>query len=371
MWEYWIGNVSNEEASIEENAIHLIKALQNAVSGQKVIKTTIFCGCKDDKIYQQVLPVIEEYIRHELGYEVMVSLIPQTPVNASMYLEAWHLPESNVEQITYDSWDNGHLVKISGKFELLLFNSFSLTGEVKRDSQFCFEFLYNKARSLGFNFKHLFRQWNYIGRIFEQANGKQNYQEFNEVRAEFYAKSAFDYGYPAATGIGMNLPGIIIEACFLLSPHHEQQGISNPLQQAAHQYSEKVLIGNQQKRNAPKFERAKLISNHQSSEVYVSGTAAILGEDSLAELNTEEQTRQTLNIIENLVQKQNLKNYNPAVGDQYFYKNVRVYLKNGYFSQAIKALVEKQFAPQQPIYLTADICRDNLLVEVEADLTIK
>jgi len=371
MWEYWIGSVTNEDASIEENAIHLIKALRNAVSGQKVIKTTIFCSCDDDKTYHRILPGINEFIKKELGYEVMVSLIPQTPINASMYLEAWHLPEKSTEEIIFDSWPNGQLVKISGKHELLLFNSFSLGGEVGHDSQHCFEQLYKKAEQYRFDLKHLFRQWNYIGQIFNYFNDKQNYQEFNEVRANFYDRSEFQYGYPAATGIGMNLPGVIIEACFLLSQNHEQVGVSNPLQQAAHQYSQKVLIGKNEQRNAPRFERAKLISNHQSSEVYVSGTAAILGEDSLSELSTEEQTRQTLQIIENLIQKQNLQNYNPAIGDQYFYKNVRVYLKEGYFNQQIKEMVEKQFAHQQPIYLTADICRDNLLVEIEADLSIK
>ena len=52
------------------------------------------------------------------------------------------------------------------------------------------------------NFGDIVRQWNYLERITDITHGNQCYQDFNDVRTLFYASSAWESGYPAATGIG-------------------------------------------------------------------------------------------------------------------------------------------------------------------------
>jgi hypothetical protein len=67
-------------------------------------------------------------------------------------------------------------------------------------------------------------------------------------------------------------------------------GVDNPLQIAAHAYSQNVLLGEKDaalpQKTTPKFERAKAVWKEDHGFVYVSGTAAIRGEQSLEGVGT-------------------------------------------------------------------------------------
>jgi enamine deaminase RidA (YjgF/YER057c/UK114 family) len=237
----------------------------------------------------------------------------------------------------------------------------------------------------GFRASDIVRQWNYIGHITETENGMQHYQAFNEARARFY-KSSDDWherGYPAATGIGMSIQGLIISliASIGTTPEVRILPIDNPLQVAAHHYSQAKLVGDEQQERAtissgmkdtaisiplatPKFERGKILLNQQSGLCYVSGTAAIRGEESMHSLNAELQTRQTIENINFLISEENLR----PVGITDFvttFVSLRVYFKNKEDAEVIQAEVEKQWAGIPVVYMQADICRKELLVEIE------
>ena len=55
------------------------------------------------------------------------------------------------------------------------------------------------------SFGDIVRQWNYLERITDIVHGNQCYQDFNDIRSQFYASSEWASGYPAATGIGTNM----------------------------------------------------------------------------------------------------------------------------------------------------------------------
>ena len=79
----------------------------------------------------------------------------------------------------------------------------------------------------------------------------------------FYGKTDWSNGYPAATGIGANLGGILVDldaAVFARSECYATP-IDNKLQIAAHAYSDQVLEAAQQKKATPKFERAKSMTS--------------------------------------------------------------------------------------------------------------
>jgi len=98
-----------------------------------------------------------------------------------------------------------------------------------------------KGENLGF--KNILRQWNYIpqitGTYADQDGLKQNYQEFNEVRAGWYANNGLKEDYPAATGIGTS--GKVVRLEIIASNNEggpfDVFSIQNPDQQNAHQYS--------------------------------------------------------------------------------------------------------------------------------------
>jgi enamine deaminase RidA (YjgF/YER057c/UK114 family) len=226
----------------------------------------------------------------------------------------------------------------------------------------------------GFQPSDIVRQWNYIGNITATDGGIQHYQAFNEERARFFATADWQqHGYPAATGIGMSIDGLLVSIIAVAVKTNELRiiPIDNPLQVAAHQYSQSQLIGHALPNYAtPKFERAKIILDKQCGLCFISGTAAIRGEESMHSMNAELQTLQTIENINYLVSDDNLKRY----GINNFvitFVALRVYLKKADDLDSIQSVVEKFWPEVSVIYTVADICRQELLVEIEGVATIR
>ena len=92
----------------------------------------------------------------------------------------------------------------------------------------------------------IIRQLTYIPKITAcDATGHQHYQDFNDARSLFYNGVEWTTGYPAATGIGTQWGGIMIDVDALLCKDGSVRvlGVDNPLQIAAHAYSQNVLLG--------------------------------------------------------------------------------------------------------------------------------
>jgi len=140
----------------------------------------------------------------------------------------------------------------------------------------------------------------------------------------------------------------------------------------AHKYSQKVLIGkafeDTKKKGSPKFERAKVLTTQDSGQVYISGTAAILGQKTEAEKNAREQTRITLENISRLISSDNLKAHgiNIITGSKPSY--IRVYVKNEADIPDVKETCRAYLGEVPSLYLVSDICRKDLLVEIEGVL---
>ena len=146
---------------------------------------------------------------------------------------------------------------------------------------------------------NIVRQWNYIGNILEVKNGNQNYQLFNEVRNEYYKKYRTITGYPAATGIGMKLGGVIIDFCAIAADETLKiKAVDNPNQLNAYKYDQKVLKGLKEKgqtaKHPPQFERALLIVKRKSADIIISGTASIIGQKTIGKGDIKEQTLVTI-----------------------------------------------------------------------------
>jgi len=195
---------------------------------------------------------------------------------------------------------------------------------------------------------HVVRQWNYIQRISE-------YQAFNDVRARTYEPARFRRGYPAATGIGQSAGGVVLEAIALSAgPEVRVEPVSNPRQVDAHRYSEKALAGSS--RNAsPKFERAKRVSGPGGELLFVSGTAAVLGEKSVFPGDVAAQTRTAIDHIASLTGGRKLS-------------SLRAYVKKAKDVAVVRRICRRAFGPIPALYVQADVCRPELLVELEGVL---
>ena len=221
-----------------------------------------------------------------------------------------------------------------------------------------------------FTIDDIIRQWNYIGNI--TGHNKQNeqiYQIYNNTRAEFYKEVQWPNGYPAATGIGTDFNGIIV-SCIAFKNNVVNKktiySLDNPLQVAAHIYSKEVLLGSTPNgiKETPKFERAKLIDISDNVFCFISGTAAIRGEYSVHPQSPQMQTELALDNIEYLISNKNLQN-NSCPEFPLEICNLRVYIKNKDHYQIIRSTIEKRMPKTPVIYLFTDICRSELLVEIE------
>jgi enamine deaminase RidA (YjgF/YER057c/UK114 family) len=227
----------------------------------------------------------------------------------------------------------------------------------------------------GLSIHHIIRQWNYIENIAwleDVEDSEQNYQIFNDVRAHYYDQGEFKFGYPAATGIGMDTGGVIID--FLALSESEQvkiKPIMNPGQIDAHRYSELVLEGNSARKCTPKFERAKLVTIGPRNYIYVSGTASILGEETVHVGDVEKQTVTTIENINRLFSKENQEKLGLDFDlSRIRFSHLRVYVKHMEDIPAVERICNRMLNCKSSLFLESDVCREDLLVEIEGVFTI-
>lgn len=302
---------------------------------------------------------LREKIRRRYGEcEPALSYVSQPPLNAPLIMEVHsYVPDAD-DRITFRHHRGIPYVLLENPAGRFLYAG-GFQGDVihyrmEQQAVEAYRLMGEVLKREGFSVNSIVRQWNYIERITAFDGPDQHYQIFNNARGDFYARADWSGGYPAATGIGANLGGILIDAdaalfhredCFTLP-------IDNKLQVAAHAYSEEVLEAARQKKTTPKFERARSLVFAGRRVIYISGTAAIRGEESLTGVGLERQLHITMENIAELIGNARLD-------------MLRVYLKHkSDYAEAEKLM--NAYELDIPVsYMWADVCRDELLIEIE------
>lgn len=310
------------------------------------------------------------------------TILPQAPEYPyHVLLEAGFISSSEAE-VGYNEI-NKHIVS---HIKADQYNEYWLSGEAPSQypssfassSEVVFDNLVSQLRQMGMGMNDIVRQWNYIGKILDcnKMNGlvKQNYQLFNEARYNSYKEHRTVSGFPAATGIGTAIPGISID-CLVIPDHPDINiiPVNNPNQINSYQYDQKVLIGSPDtanvKKHPPQFERALLITTGESSRLLISGTAAIKGQFTVAKEDLHEQTLVTIENIHRLCSTENLLNHCPkltCIPDKFSY--LRVYVAHRDQIPIVKSIIGQYYGDVPINYVQADICRNDLLVEIEAEM---
>ncbi len=224
---------------------------------------------------------------------------------------------------------------------------------------------------------NLVRQWNYIGDILTVNEGYQNYQIFNEVRNDYYARYRKIHGYPAATGVGMRHGGVILDFCAIVSDGSLKiRAVENPNQVNAYEYGQQVLKGVTDKgkhvKHPPQFERALLLANEHDASFHISGTASIIGQETIGKGDVGKQTIVT---IENIKKLTDIVRLSRLVSDSVSYHEklslLRVYIRYQDDFDLVRKICREHFPRIPAVYIEADICRDDLLMEIEAEAELK
>lgn len=354
-----------------------ILQLLNKINADPNIFRLCFFSASTIETYNKEFTIISLLVKAKFGERSpLVSYIIQSPPNPDeIVLEVHYLPaEIAVKSLSYKQNNNqNYLIIENDESKILILDhvrSSSLISSVKEQSTDIFSIIGDILATEKMQVEDIIRQWNYIGDITGMDDGVQCYHAFNEARSVFYDKGNWtECGYPAATGIGMQMKGVFVSLIALQAkqPSINIVAIDSPLQVAAHAYSEKVLVCPEDKCNVatPKFERAKLLINQAGMLCFVSGTAAIRGEESMRVLNVSLQTKQTLENIRYLIAAENLQKHGIERQPAWNMFGLRVYVKNIADIQAVKTVVETVWPEVNPVYVQADICRPELLVEIE------
>ena len=349
---------------------------------RRIVKLTVFTSCIDNEDYLLKMNLLTNILIQCDYSQAPASLINQAAIESETAIEVWILEYVENETIfTFRCNVQSSFLRIdTTNFSCLISNQFSAKqNNFQENGQETFKLLDAILCEQGFEYKEIVRQWNYIENItmLDTVTEKtlQNYQIFNDLRTIHYEKSDFSNGYPSATGIGIANGGCCVEVIAL----KEKNGntvfpITNSLQVDAHNYSENVLVGNAiaeiKKVSTPKFERGKSIQLNGNGLIFISGTASIVGEQTVFQDYVTKQTFTTIQNIEHLISVNNLIKNKISVASEPKLISYRVYLKNESDYPEVKSLCDAHFGEKNAIFVKADICRANLLVEIEANYCI-
>jgi len=202
----------------------------------------------------------------------------------------------------------------------------------------------------------LYRIWHFVPKINEIPNGKiENYRAFCKGRSiafEAHANEALHSKIPAASAVGTigEHLTLVYFAGKAISTH-----IENPRQTPAYNYPGKYGP------KPPAFARATTVIFDDKPTLFISGTASILASESIGE-TIENQLATTIENLNGVASN----TPNTYIGT----RRVRVYLRHVSDFAYVKSHLEADYlsANDEVYYIVADICRKELLVEIEVTI---
>jgi enamine deaminase RidA (YjgF/YER057c/UK114 family) len=369
----------------EEQARNCIEQLQEFMHQEEdlhflITQQTFFIKADSRDEYEERLRFIKDQLQNISGTSIpATSIVAQSPgSDRAVVLELICTRAVENKKVTYKSLSGTNYTVIDYQGYKTVHGA-GLMGKVgdsiTEASERAFEMALAILKQEGLSLKNIIRQWNYIENIAiveNVENAPQNYQDFNDVRARYYGQVDFDRGYPAATGIGQDTGGVIVGFIAVSdSDIISVKPIANPGQIDAHRYSDMVLEGSSEEKCTPKFERAKLVTIGPRNYIYVSGTASILGEETVHLGDVEKQTLTTIDNIKRLFTRENQDklglDFDVAAIQ---FSHLRVYVKHQKDIPAVQKICDTELNCKSSLFLESDVCREELLVEIEGVFTV-
>jgi len=220
---------------------------------------------------------------------------------------------------------------------------------------------------------HPVRFWNFIPGIHAAMDAevsRDRYMVFNAGRFAAFASTygspaAFSRSLPTASAVGVREGPLVIHALGLEEPGRP---LENPRQVPAYSYSRRYGP------LPPCFARATLVQAPREERPWllVGGTASILGEDSIHVRDPRRQAVETFENLARLVDSGRESAQRPDRGDPLSaFRELRVYIVRDEDADLLRTMVEERFPADTRVeYAQADLCRQELLVEIEGLATL-
>jgi chorismate lyase/3-hydroxybenzoate synthase len=272
-----------------------------------------------------------------------------TPVNAAPCVEVWRSTQA-VRRGQHAS------VKHTSDGETLFaVIEEPLASNFEDQVRVAYEALLATANKTGY--RHFLRIWNYFPDIHTAEGDLDRYKLFCRGRHAALTRvlGEFDALLPAASAVGTHGGGLLI---FALASQTAGRPRENPRQTPAYHYPPEYGP------RSPSFARATLLPGGQ--RLYISGTASIVGHASCHPGDLDAQTDETLRNLSELITSTDADE-GTAFGGLKRIRHAKVYLRSPGDLGRVQARIANAFADDCQIrYLQAEICRSELLIEIEA-----
>lgn len=201
--------------------------------------------------------------------------------------------------------------------------------------------LIQQVRDAGY--PYFLRMWNFVGGI-NEIEERERYQLFCAGRHDAFVEAGYhhDSDLPSASAVGMRGRGLIT---YFLASREPGVQVENPRQVAAYDYPP------QYGPKSPSFSRATVWRD----TVFVSGTSSVLGHATVHHGDVDAQLDETIRNIE-IVLAQTGRSLTNVIA-------AKTYVRNASDYERIAARLADVFPVN--LYLEADICRKDLLLEIE------
>ena len=208
---------------------------------------------------------------------------------------------------------------------------------------------------------HPLRMWNYVPDIVgDGGDGLNRYMRFNAGRHRALVRwlgsaDTFDKRLPAASAVGTHGDELIIH---VLACQRQGTPVDNPRQRPPHHYSQRFGP------RPPCFARGTLVEEPDlGPALLVGGTASVRGEDSVHAGDLASQLEETIENLAAVVRSVLPGGDDDALG---CYRELRVYHVRERDEAMLRLVLPGRFPRVQTFeFVIADLCRPELLVEIE------
>lgn len=205
-------------------------------------------------------------------------------------------------------------------------------------------------------YPHLIRAWNHLGGVNVEEDGVERYKRFSAGRHDALTGYGFDRAqFPAASAVGMSESGLLI---YFLASKHAGEQVENPRQVSAYEYPP------QYGRRAPSFARATIFER----QIFVAGTSSVVGHESVHVGDVRAQLDETLANLDVIIgAAASRRGASASLADL---RGAKVYIRNATDYEAISSRLAAAMPHATFLYVESDICRSDLLLEIEGVVSL-